>query len=127
MLNRVELIGGLTREPVLTFAAQTGVAICELSLAMDFGAWDPALRQRVLRTSYLSCRAWAEVAEQIAEAGLGPGDEVYLMGRVEQREIPREGKTPERKTTITVLIWQIVRRRHRASGERPTPPDDPAL
>jgi single-strand DNA-binding protein len=113
-VNKVELAGGLPRDPELRFIP-SGVAICEFSIAVREAYWSGKDREEKVRTSYIGCFAWAELAEYIAEK-FHRADEVYLIGQLTQEEYEKDGKKHS-KTKVRVLTINPVRR---ASG-RPQP------
>jgi single-stranded DNA-binding protein len=52
-MNRVELVGGLTRPPDLRFT-QGGMGICEASLAVNGARYDSEARSQVVTTVYVA-------------------------------------------------------------------------
>lgn len=129
-MNRWEGKGGLTRDPEVAFLEGSGICMWKASIAVNGARYDSQTRQQGVTTVYVSLVAFGWLAEQIAEYNLTRGDEVYVIGELEQREIDKDGKK-ERKTGVLVNVLNPTRVRHGAraqtSGQRQAeePPDDP--
>lgn len=121
-MNKVEIQGGLTRDPELRFLP-SGMPVCEFSMALNGTRYDKDARAQVVTTTFVTCQAWGDAAEEFA-GEFGQGDEVYVMGRLDQRTIEKRDGTKESKTRIEVLFWHAVRKRRRA-GAAVTAPGAP--
>lgn len=62
MINRVVLVGRLTKDPELKYT-QTGIAVCRFTLAVN-RAFQNASGER--EADFVSCVAWRKQAENIA-------------------------------------------------------------
>lgn len=123
-LNRVELEGGLVRDPELR-ALPSGTFVCDFTLAVSGTKWDAEAHREVVDTSYFRCVLWFEQAEKFAET-YHKGDQIYLVGQLTQDEVEtREGKK-ERKTKVRVMWTRGLRRSTKppaqAAEELPAPP-----
>src|SRR5687767_7888264 len=81
-VNKVILIGNLTRDPELRYTPQ-GAAVCEFSLALNHSYTNKQSGQKVDEVSYIEIVAWARTAEICAEY-LKKGRQVYVEGRLKQ-------------------------------------------
>ena len=99
-LNRVQLIGNLTRDPELRYTP-TGTAVCSFSIATN-RTWVPADGgEKQERVEYHNIVAWSKLADICGQL-LHKGDKVYAEGRMQTRDWKGEDGV-ERKTTEIVL------------------------
>jgi single-strand DNA-binding protein len=80
MLNRVILIGRLTRDPELRVTSQSGVSVATFTLAVD----RPYQNQGQRETDFIDCVAWRRLAETVAEH-MRKGRLVAVEGRLQIR------------------------------------------
>lgn len=99
MLNRVVLIGRLTKDPELRFLT-TGTAICTFTLAVD----RPKYKDKDKETDFLNCQAWGKVAESCANY-LAKGKMAAVDGQIRIETWEKDG---ERKYK-TVINAENVR------------------
>ncbi len=123
-INRVEVSGGLTRDPELTYMERSGSALCEITLAVNGARYNFERRSQEVTTSYISVKAWGSLAEELAEADVSKGDELLVIGELEQRTIEKRDKSKESKTHVKALGFHVVRRRGAGSSPagRAAPP-----
>lgn len=114
-MNRVEISGGLTRDPELRFLTGSGAAVLNMTVAVNEARWSAKDSAQVVVTSYISCEAWLSLAEEIADSDLKKGDEVYVVGRLSQSKIEKPDGKSESKTRVEVLAWSLVRSRRMSS------------
>lgn len=98
-LNKVMLIGNLTRDPNLRYTPNN-TAVCSFGLATN-RSWstdDGGLEER---TDFHNIVAWAKLAE-ICDQILQKGDKVYLEGRVQTREWKSDDGDDRRITEIVL-------------------------
>jgi single-strand DNA-binding protein len=81
-LNKIILIGNLTRDPELTETAQ-GKKLCKFTIAVD-RAFDKE------KTDFFSCTAWEQKAEVIAKY-VRKGNKLCVIGRLEINETEKDG------------------------------------
>lgn len=100
-LNRVILIGRLTREPELRFTA-SGTAVANFTLAVD----RPFVNAQGTReTDFIRIVVWGKQAETCANY-LGKGRLVAVEGRLQVRSY----QTPDgQNRTVTEVIGETVR------------------
>ncbi len=113
-LNKVELIGGLTRDIHMTYTKK-GTAIVELSLAVNGARYDFEARGQVVTTVYVQVQCFGATAERVAETEIRQGDEVYVLGELDQREVEKRDGTTERKTRVTASVVIPTRIRQQAA------------
>lgn len=80
-LNKVLLIGNLTRDPELKYTPQ-GTAVCDFSIALNekFKAKDGSWQEKV---HFIDIAAWGRTAEVCGEY-LRKGRPVFVEGRLQQ-------------------------------------------
>ena len=89
-LNRVLLIGNLTRDPELRYTP-SGTAVANLRLAVNSSFKDQA-GQRKEETCFVTIVVWSKQAE-ICNQYLKKGRPVFIEGRLIYRSWEQEGKT----------------------------------
>jgi single-strand DNA-binding protein len=86
-LNRVMLIGRLTRDPELRYTP-SGTAVCNLALATNRYGSDPATGERKEFTDYHDVVVWNQGTRKLAETTaqyLQKGRLIYVEGRLQTR------------------------------------------
>ncbi len=78
-LNKVMLIGNLTRDPELRYTPK-GTAVAEIGLAIN-RIWNNEQGQRQEETTFVDVTLWARQAE-LAQQYLTKGNPVYIEGRL---------------------------------------------
>ncbi|KUK79300.1 MAG: Single-stranded DNA-binding protein [Microgenomates bacterium 39_7] len=98
-LNKVMLIGNLTRDPNLRYTPNN-TAVCSFGLATN-RSWsndDGSLEER---TDFHNIVSWAKLAE-ICNQILQKGDKVYLEGRIQTRDWKTDDGQDRRITEIVL-------------------------
>jgi single-strand DNA-binding protein len=104
-LNRVLLIGNLTRDPEMRYTP-SGTAVCTFGLATN-RSWVPTDGgDRQEETEYHRIVAWAKLAE-ICSQLLYKGRKVYVEGRLQTRKWTTQDGM-ERETTEVVIDNMIA-------------------
>lgn len=99
-LNKVQLIGNLTRDPNLRYTPNS-TAVCSFSVATN-RTWTPTDGgEKQERVEYHNIVAWSKLADICGQL-LHKGDKVYVEGRLQTRDWKGEDGV-ERKTTEIVL------------------------
>jgi single-strand DNA-binding protein len=96
-LNKVILIGNLTRDPVLKTTA-SGVTVCTFGLATN-SSWKDAQGSEKERAEFHSIVAWNKLAEVCAQI-LSVGMLVYVEGELRTRVWSDEKGTKHYRTEI---------------------------
>jgi single-stranded DNA-binding protein len=110
-LNRVEIAGGVVRDPEFRHVGANGTPLWECSMALNGTRYDPTERKQVAKTTFVTVQAWGWLAEVIAGGGFGKGDELHVLGELDQTEFEKEDGTKERKTRVNAAIITPLRRR----------------
>jgi single-stranded DNA-binding protein len=119
-LNRVEIQGSLTREPK-TEVMPSGVLLVECTLAVSDARFNAETGAQEAVTMYVSVQFWDVLAKRITEAAITTGDELWVIGRLDQKEIEKRDGTKDRKTRVHALAFTATRysKRHVTAGGDP--------
>lgn len=107
-MNRVELVGTLVRDLEMRYLP-SGLALVEISLAVNGTRYDSTARETVVTTLYTTVSVWGWAAEKVANDGVTRGDSVHVLGELEQREIEKPGGGKEKKTRVVATVVTPVR------------------
>ncbi len=120
MLNRVVLIGRLTKDPDLRYT-QSGTAVCSFTLAVDRG-FKNASGER--ETDFIDITVWRQLAETCANY-LSKGKLAAVDGRLEIRNYETQDGS-KRKATVVVAdnVRFLSPREEAASDELPRLPTE---
>ena len=124
MLNRIILIGRLTRDPELRYTPQ-GVPVASLSLAVD----RPFSNQQGQReTDFIDCIAWRKLGDTVGNH-LTKGRLVAVEGRLQVRSYEAQDGTKRRVSEVVADSVRFLDRPKDGSGSAPDMPmtDDVAL
>lgn len=106
-LNKVMLIGNLTRDPNLRYTPND-TAVCSFGLATN-RSWTPAEGgEKEERVEFHNIVAWAKLAE-ICEQLLSKGDKVFVEGRLQTREWKTDDDEQRRTTEIVIRNMILLR------------------
>ncbi len=103
-LNRVMLIGNLTRDPELKYTPQ-GTAVCTFGLATNRG-WTDSSGQKKEDAEFHRLVAWGKLGEICAEI-LHKGRKTYVQGRLQTRKW-QSNEGQERQSTEIVVDEMIA-------------------
>lgn len=109
--------GGLTRDAECSNLEVSGIPYWSASIAVNGTRYDSTKRAQVVKTTYISLVAFGWMAEHLDAHGLLKGDEVRVVGELDNREVPRPDGTKERKTRVEVAVLDIVRRSRTALAQ----------
>ena len=99
-LNKVMLIGNLTRDPNLRYTP-SGTAVCSFGLATN-RSWTPSDGgERQERVDFHNVVAWAKLAEICGQI-IHKGDKVYVEGRIQTRDWKTDDGVDRRITEIVI-------------------------
>jgi single-strand DNA-binding protein len=101
MLNRVVLVGRLTRDPELRYTPNTGIAVATFTLAVDRNF---ANRQGEREADFIPIVVWRKPAENCAKY-LGKGSMVAVDGRLQVRSYEQDGQ----RRYVTEVVAEDVR------------------
>ena len=112
-LNKVQLIGNLTRDPELRYTPQ-GTAVCTLGLATN-RSWVTESGEKKEDTEFHRLVAWNKLAELCSQL-LFKGRKVFVEGRLQTRQWQGQDGS-SRQTTEIVISDMIILDSRRAPGE----------
>ncbi len=98
-LNKVMIIGNLTRDPELRHTPK-GTAVAELGIAIN-RAWKDDSGQKQEETTFVDVTLWGRVAE-IAQQYLTKGSPCYIEGRL-QLESWEDKTTGQKRSKLKVV------------------------
>ncbi len=103
-LNKVQLIGNLTRDPELRYTPQ-GTAVCTFGLATN-RAWATEGGEKREETEFHRIVSWNKLAELCSQL-LFKGRKVYVEGRLQTRTWTAQDGT-QRQATEVVIEEMII-------------------
>lgn len=116
-LNKVLLIGNLTRDPELRYTPQ-GTAVCTLSIATNRSWTASEGGERNEQTEYHRVVAWSKLAEICGQL-LKKGRKIFVEGRLQTRDwTTKDGQ--KRQTTEIVIDNMIMLDGPKAPGDAQT-------
>ncbi len=103
-VNKVILVGNLTRDPELRHTAENKKAVCVFGLATN-RTWTTETGEKREETEYHRIVAWDKLAE-ITNQYLRKGRKVYLEGRLQSRSYT--GTDGIEKTSVEIVLEDLV-------------------
>lgn len=100
-MNRVFLIGNLTRDPEMR-STQSGVAVCNFTIAVNRRFRNPQTGQR--ETDFLNVIAWRQLAE-LCDKYLAKGRKVAVTGSIQTRTY--EAKDGSKRNTFDIVADEV--------------------
>jgi single-strand DNA-binding protein len=119
-LNKVMLIGNLTRDPELRYTPK-GSAVAEFGLAIN-RVWYNEQKQKQEETTFVDITLWARQAE-IAQQYLTKGSPVYIEGRL-SLDTWDDKATGQKRSRLKVVgdgLQLLGSKNHSAGGATPAP------
>ena len=116
-LNKVQLIGRLTRDPEIR-TTPSGQTVATIGIATN-RTWNDKAGQKQEKSEFHNIVIWGRLAE-IAGQYLTKGQEAYFEGRLETRSYTGKDGV-ERKTTEIVAENMQMGSRAQGSANRPAP------
>jgi single-strand DNA-binding protein len=104
-LNRVELIGNLTRDPELRYTPQ-GTAVCTFGIATNRG-WVTETGEKKEDVEFHRIVAWNKLAELCSQL-LAKGRKVYIEGRLQTRSWTAQDGAQKSMTEIVINDMLIL-------------------
>lgn len=119
-LNRVQLIGNLTRDPELRYTP-AGTAVCSFSIATN-RSWTTDAGEKKDEADFHRIVAWNKLAELCSQF-LTKGKKVYVEGRLSTRNwTDKDGG--QRSTTEVIISDMILLDYAGAGGRAPREEDE---
>ena len=122
-LNKVQLIGNLTRDPELRYTPQ-GTAVCTFGLATN-RSWTTEGGEKREETEFHRVVAWNKLAELCSQL-LFKGRKVYVEGRLQTRSWTGQDGVQKQTTEIVIedmIILDSKRLEDVGTGETVTTPE----
>ncbi len=110
-LNRVQLIGNLTRDPELRYTPN-GTAVCSFGIATN-RSWTTESGEKKDEAEFHNIVAWNKLAELCSQF-LTKGGKVFVEGRLATRSWQAQDGTQKQRTEIVISDMILL-------GERKTP------
>src|SRR3984957_1032282 len=110
-LNRVQLIGNLTRDPELRYTP-SGSAVCTFGIATN-RSWTTDSGEKREEVDFHNIVAWRKLAELCSQF-LAKGRKVYVEGRLSTRSWT--GQDGQQKSRTEVVIDDMILLDNRQSG-----------
>ena len=106
-LNKVQLIGNLTRDPNLRYTGN-GTAVCSFGLATN-RSWTPQDGgDKQEKVEFNNIVAWSKLADICGQL-LHKGDKVYLEGRLQTRDWKADDGTDRRIAEVVIDNMILLR------------------
>lgn len=102
-LNKVMLIGNLTRDPELRYTPQ-GTAVCTIGLATN-RSWSTDSGEKKEEVEYHRVVAWNKLAELCSQL-LTKGRKIYVEGRLQTRSW--QAQDGSQRSTVEVIIDDMI-------------------
>lgn len=107
-LNKVMLIGNLTRDPNLRYTPNNNTPVCSFGIATNRDWVDAASNEKQDQVEFHNIVAWSKLAE-ICTNLLHKGDKVYVDGRLQTREWKGEDGNTRRTTEVIIENMILLR------------------
>lgn len=114
-LNRVQLIGNLTRDPELRYTP-SGAAVCSFSIATNRN-WTTDTGEKKEQVEFHRIVAWNKLAE-ICSQFLTKGKKAYVEGRLTTRSWAAQDGT-QKQTTEVIISDMILLDSRKEGAEAP--------
>ena len=121
-LNKVMLIGRLTRDPELR-STPSGVNVCQIGLATSFVYTNQQTGQKVENTEFHNIVMWRKLCE-IAHQYLKKGNQIYIEGRLQTRSW--DDKEGQKKYRTEIIADNMIMLGGKASPGGSAPMSSPA-
>jgi single-strand DNA-binding protein len=112
-LNRVQLIGNLTRDPELRYTP-SGTAVCSFSIATN-RSWTNDAGEKKDEVEFHRIVAWNKLAELCSQF-LVKGRKVFVEGRLQTRSWAAQDGT--QKQTTEIVISDMILLDSKRTGEQ---------
>ena len=99
-MNKVVLIGRITRDPELRFSPGTGIAISRFTIAVNRRKKEDGTQE----ADFIPCVAWRKQAENLANYQK-KGNQIAVTGRIQTRSY--DGKDGVKKYVTEVIAEEV--------------------
>ena len=116
-MNKVIIIGRLTKEPELRYAAGSGIAVTRFTIAVN--------RQfKKDEADFINCVAWNKTAETIAQY-FTKGRPIAIVGHIQTGSYDAQDGTKRYTTDVAVESFEFVGSNGQASNQGNTQESTP--
>jgi single-strand DNA-binding protein len=122
-LNRVQLIGNLTRDPELRYTPN-GTAVCSFGLATN-RSWKTDAGEKHDEAEFHNIVSWNKLAELCSQF-LVKGRKVYVEGRLATRTWTGQDGAQRNRTEIVISDMILLDSNRGTPGATAVPPAEPA-
>lgn len=116
-LNKVQLIGNLTRDPELRYTPQ-GTAVCTIGMATN-RTWVTESGEKREETEFHRIVSWNKLAELCSQL-LFKGRRVYVEGRLQTRQWTGQDGQPRQATEIVIEDMLVLDNKRQDGAETAT-------
>ncbi|MCL4237040.1 MAG: single-stranded DNA-binding protein [Anaerolineae bacterium] len=119
------IVGNVGRDPEMRYT-QSGVAVCDFSVAVSRRWMDKNSNEQREKTTWFRVSAWRQLAETVNQY-VHKGMQIMVAGEVDASAYLGQDGTPRATLEITARDIQFLSRRgevEEVSGEAPTEADD---
>lgn len=120
-LNKIQLIGNLTRDPELRYTPQ-GTPVCTFGMATN-RQWKTESGEMRDEAEFHRIVAWNQLAEICARM-LKKGSRVFVEGRIQSRTWT--GQDQQQRTTVEIVVSDMIVLDSRRAGPSETFEDIPS-
>ncbi len=121
-LNKVQLIGNLTRDPELRYTPQ-GTAVCTFGLATN-RSWMTDSGEKKEETEFHRLVSWNKLAELCSQL-LFKGRRIYTEGRLQTRHWTGQDGMPRQTTEIVIDEMMILDSKRAPEEAEESVPEEP--
>ncbi len=121
-LNKVMLIGNLTRDPELKYLPNQ-TAVCEVGLAVN-RTWTGQDGVKKEETTFIDCTAWSKQAEILTKYRK-KGDPIFVEGRLKLDQWDAQDGSKRYKMRVVVENFQFLNRGQPGGYGAAAPTSDP--
>jgi len=113
-LNKVMLMGNLTRDPELRYTANN-TAVCKIGLAVNRTWYNKQTNERQEETTFVDCTAFAKVAELINQY-MEKGRPLFIEGRLNLNQWKDQEGNNRSKLDVIIESFQFIDSRSDSGG-----------
>ena len=114
-MNKVVLVGRLTRDPELRYAAGSDIAVCKFTVAVN--------RMKKDEADFINCVAFNKTAETIANY-LVKGRQIAIAGRIQTDSYTAQDGTKRYTTNVVVETFEFCDSNKNSSSSNNSMDDD---
>lgn len=114
-LNRVMLMGNLTRDPELRYTPNNNTAVAQIGMAIN-RKWKDQNGEQREEVTFIDCEAWGRTAEVLNQY-LRKGRPVYIEGRLKLDQWQDKDGNNRSKMRVVVETFQFIDSKGGDDGE----------